>query len=445
MQKRPVPTRELQFPLEALPTPKGQLLAPLGPESKASAYGVAPGDLALCMVGGKKKGARQSWLRQVLEPGVGRQEAPCPHFGFCGGCSFQHLNYQRQLRLKTGALEERLRQLEEGVEIWPAQGAPTPWYYRSKVEFSFIKEDLGFNLRGLFQKVTPVRECLIAPPSNRQILERVRQWQKKYALPGWDPRLNEGLLRYLIVRYSFYKRQFLVALVTTTPAPQNPAADPALWQELAQSLMAIPGAQGVIHVYHDGLSPVASGQSEELLAGKEEIIERVNDLEFSLGWRSFFQSNPPAYAQMLAQARRWVGPQEKILDLYCGVGSIGLSLEGDLVGVESVPQAIANAQANARRLGRKAQFHCANSEDWPDLKASLIIIDPPRSGCHPSLIQRLLKEGSPTLLYISCNFSRFWEEYQSLKEAYRLERVQFYDFFPHTPHLESLLLLRRRP
>ena len=207
--------------------------------------------------------------------------------------------------------------------------------------------------------------------------------------------------------------------------------------------MEIPGAAGVIHVIHDDISPVASGKEEYLLAGKAEIQEKVNDLEFSLGWRSFFQSNPPAYAHMLRTARQWVGHQEKILDLYCGVGSIGLSLEGNLIGVEAVPQAIEHAKLNAARLGRSAEFYCANSEDWPSLECSLLILDPPRSGCHPKMIERVVNEGPEKLLYISCNCQRFIEEYATLQKAYRLVQAQLYDFFPHTPHIETLMLLEK--
>ncbi|MGM9992830.1 MAG: 23S rRNA (uracil(1939)-C(5))-methyltransferase RlmD [Candidatus Bruticola sp.] len=443
MKKRPVPTEELLFKADHLNN-RGQFLAERAQSAPARCYAAAPQDRALCMIGGKKRGARQAWLRQVLIPGPDRCEPVCPHFGFCGGCALQHINYQRQASLKAAPLEEALRNLENQVRIFPVQEAPTPWYYRSKIELSFINDQLGFNIRGLFQKVVDVDECFIGPPCNRDIIKIVRRWQKRHNFPGWDPKTNTGFLRYLVIRFSFHTGQFLTALITSSPteysldSPSNPL------QELANELMSLDKAAGVIHVINDAISPTASGQTEYLLAGQSEIKEKVNNLEFSLGWRSFFQSNPPAYAKMLLTARRWVGPQQKILDLYCGVGSIGLSLEGNLIGVESVPQAIEHAKRNAKKIGRQAEFYCTNSEDWPSLDCSLLILDPPRSGCHPKMITRVVEEGPETLLYISCNCSRFIEEYNVLRQAYRLVQAQLYDFFPHTPHIETLMLLKKR-
>ena len=443
MKKRPVPTEELIFSADHLNN-RGQFQALRSNDTQARCYCVAPQDHALCMIGGKKRGARQSWLRQVLEPGPDRREAVCPHFGFCGGCALQHIEYSQQAIMKAAPIEAALRNLAPQVKILPVQEAPTPWYYRSKVELSFIDERLGFNIRGLFQKVTDVDECFIGPPCNREVIGTVRRWQKKHSFSGWNPKSNSGFLRYLVIRYSSYTHQFLVALVTTTPTSfaLEEANNPL--QQLAEALMQIEGATGVIHVIHDAISPVASGEQEYLLAGQAEIQEKVNDLEFSLGWRSFFQSNPPAYAHMLRTARQWVGHQKKILDLYCGVGSIGLSLEGNLIGVEAVPQAIEHAKRNAARLGRSAEFYCANSEDWPSLECSLLILDPPRSGCHPKMIERVINEGPEKLLYISCNCNRFIEEYATLQKAYRLVQAQLYDFFPHTPHIETLMLLERK-
>ena len=289
MKKRPVPTEELVFSAEHLNN-RGQFLALRSNDTQARCYCVAPQDHALCMIGGKKRGARQSWLRQVTEPGPDRREAVCPHFGFCGGCALQHIEYSQQAIMKAAPIENALHNLAPQVKILPVQEAPTPWYYRSKVELSFIDDRLGFNIRGLFQKVTNVEECFIGPPCNREVIGTVRQWQKKHAFPGWNPKSNSGFLRYLVIRYSSYTKQFLVALITATPTSFaiDEAENPL--QQLAKELMEIPGAAGVIHVIHDDISPVASGKEEYLLAGKAEIQEKVNDLEFSLGWRSFFQS-----------------------------------------------------------------------------------------------------------------------------------------------------------
>ena len=441
--KRPLPTEVLTFTGEHLNN-RGQFLAMRDCGTPARCYGTAPQDTALCMLAGKKRGARQCHLRTVLEPGPDRCEIICPHFGYCGGCTYQHIDYSAQVALKAAPVEYMLREQSHTAEILPAVLAPTPWYYRCKVEFSFIGDQLGFNIRGLFQRLINIEECFIGPPCNREVLAVVRNWQKKHAFIGWNPKTNSGFLRYLVIRSSSCTGEFLVTLVTATPQsfrledPGNP------FQELAQELMQIRYAAGVLQVTHNGISPTTSAaESEHLLAGRDSIKEQVNSLEFSLGWRSFFQVNPPAYAHMLRNIRAWVGKQEKILDLYCGVGTIGLSMDGPVVGVESVPQAIEHAKRNAQRLHKQAEFYCANSEDWPSLESSLLILDPPRHGCHPKLIERVAQEGPSHLLYISCNYNKFFEEYQKLRQSYTIQKAQLYDFFPHTPHVETCVLLCR--
>lgn len=423
---------------------RGQLEAVRANETLARSYCVAPGDRALCMVGGKRRGARQCWLVNVSEPGADRVEPVCPHFGFCGGCTYQHLDYAAQLKLKAAPVEKMLRNAEPGINILPAVPAPTPWHYRSKIEMSFVGDSLGFNIRGLFQRITNVEECFIGPPCCREVISTVRGWQKEYGFPGWEPIAASGFLRYMVIRYSFAAKRFLTALITANPPGFTPDEPGNPLQVLADRLMQIPGSAGVIHILHNGISPAVRVEEERLLAGVPEIYERVNDLEFSLGWCSFFQSNPPAYANMLRTVREWCGRQEKILDLYCGVGSIGLSLDGPLTGVEMVEQAISNAKRNAERLGRTdADFHCANSEDWPSLDCSLLILDPPRSGCHPKMIERVVNEGPERLLYISCNYQRLIDEYKVLKSRYKIEKAQLYDFFPHTPHIETVCLMSK--
>lgn len=441
INKRPLPVETLRFNDNA--DSKGQLLALRENGTPARAFSAAPLDEARCMVGAKRRSARQSYLCSVLSPGPDRRQPVCPHFGFCGGCAYQHLSYEAQLRLKTHPLIDRLRKAAPEAEILPVQPAPSPWYYRSKVEFSFIGERLGFNIRGLFQKLTDISECFIGPPGNKAVLRTVRDWQRKHALPGWDPKANSGFLRYLVIRHSFSADEFLVSVVTTTPTDFDPEDRNNPMYELAERLMQT-GCAGVIHALNDSVSPTAASQRDILLAGRETITERVNDLELSLGWRSFFQSNPPAYALMLRQAAEFVGPQESVLDLYCGVGSIGLSLPGFITGVEIVEQAVEHARLNALKLGRRAEFHCGSSEDWPELgRYGLLVLDPPRSGCSPKLIKRLPAEGPRKILYISCNPPRFFEEYELLRSAYRLEKAKIYDFFPHTPHAEMMTLLSR--
>lgn len=434
MARRPLPSETLHFTGW---TAKGEAEATRAGGSLARAFVAAPGDTARCLVGGRKKGARESWVQEILTPGPGRVEPRCPHFGVCGGCVLQHLDADTGLRRKAEPVLERLRAAAGDFEALPSRPAPSPWYYRGKVELTFHREGwLGFNRRGRFDHLVPVRECFIGPKGNRDILHATNAWARRHALPGWDARNHTGFLRYLVLRRSHATGQVLAALITTDgEAPV---------QELADELAAL-GATGVIHAVHNSPAGAVKVERSEVLRGEDRIVERLDELHFELSWRSFFQSNPPAFAAMLREARDWVQPtpDTRVLDLFCGVGTVGLSLGGRLTGVESVPEAIDDARRNAERAGRTAQFHVGNSEDWPDLATDLLVLDPPRSGCHPRLIQRLPAEGPGRLLYISCNPARLAEELGVLQPTYRLRRVRLFDFFPQTAHVEALCLLER--
>jgi len=435
--RRPLPSEILHF---QTCTARGQAQATRPGGSLARAFAAAPGDRARCLVGGRRKGAREAWVQEVLEPGPGRVEPRCPHFGLCGGCALQHLDPATQLQCKTEPVLAMLTEVAGDFQTLPAVPAPNPWYYRGKVELSFVGPRLGFNRRGRFDHLVDVRECFIGPAGNRAILSAVRGWARRHDLPGWDPRQNQGLLRYLVLRRSHASGQWLATLVTASPPEDWPIA------ELAEELADL-GATGVIHAVHNSPAGAVRVEESRVLHGVDRIQERLGDLEFELSWRSFFQSNPPAFARMLAEARQWSGqdPERRVLDLYCGVGTVGLSLGGRLVGVEAVPEAIADARGNARRAGIQAEFHVGSSEEWPDLACDLLVLDPPRSGCHPKLIRRLPEEGPERILYISCNPARLAEELGVLGQAYALRRVQLFDFFPQTPHVEALCLLERRP
>lgn len=387
---------------------------------------MAPGDRARGFVGKRGRG----WLLEVHHPDPARVEPPCPHYGHCGGCSWQHLSYPAQLAYKA----ETVHRLLAAESALPPVASPSPWLYRTKVELSFGPcGELGFMRQGRWNQVCPVDGCLIGPPCNQAALQATREWQKRHALPGWDARAQTGLLRWLVLRHSSTTGQWLAVLVAQGEVPAA---------ELAGRLTER-GATGVLLARQSSTAGAVKPDSVELLSGQDELIERLGELSFELSWRSFYQANPPAYLRLLQTAREWAGPVERLLDLYCGIGTIGLFLEpNQLTGVESVPEAIENARANALRNQRSGSFEVVAAEEWTDLDCDLLVLDPPRSGCHPKLIKRLAAEGPQTLLYVSCNPARLAEEMRVLGQRYRLERLQCFDFFPQTPHIEALCLLR---
>ncbi|MCA9795615.1 MAG: 23S rRNA (uracil(1939)-C(5))-methyltransferase RlmD [Candidatus Eremiobacteraeota bacterium] len=405
------------------------------------ASGGIPGEQAACWVGRKRKGGRQAWIREVLEPSQDRVEPRCPHFGICGGCTHQHLDYPRQLADKAAQVYSMLPE----VPCLAPVPAPSPWFYRSKVEFSLLESrrglEVGFNRRGKFDWLVEVARCYIGPPENAAVLARVRAWAARHDLRGWDPRGHTGSLRYLILRRSSATGQWLACLVATPHDDEGP------FEELAGELSAL-GATGVVLIRQTSVAGAVVPDSERLLAGSPFIEERLEDLSFQLSWRSFFQVNPPAYVAMLREARDWLAlePETRVLDLFCGIGTIGLFLTrgaGRLTGVESIQAAVEDARASALRNGCQAEFHCADAGAWPLDECDLLVLDPPRSGCHPKLVERVAREGPQRVLYISCNPARLVEELDTLGRHYRVAKCRAYDFFPNTRHLELLALLER--
>jgi 23S rRNA (uracil1939-C5)-methyltransferase len=313
--------------------------------------------------------------------------------------------------------------------------------YRSKVEFSFQDHALGFHGRGRFDHFIEVDRCYLTPDPHAEVLRRTREWAARFQLDGWNPRRQTGRLRYLVFRRAT-SGDWLAVLVG------SPGLAPEALKEWAAALQDL-GPRALLWATQTSTACAIKPDTQELLYGTPFLRESLGALQFQLSWQSFFQSNPPAYLRLLETAKAWcaLGPEARVLDLFCGIGTIGLYLTppgGQLVGVESVPEAVEDARQAAALNARQGQFHCYTSQDWPDLDCDLLILDPPRSGCHPKLIERLLTAGPPRILYVSCNPHLWLTEAEQLLGPYRIIQAQPFDFFPHTRHVELLALLERR-
>lgn len=398
-----------------------------------------------------KRGRRgeQGDLLMVTQPHPDRREARCAHFGVCGGCTLQQVPEDRALEIKTQELYRKLEQACPDAVAHSPVASPTSFAYRTKIELSFVRETdgktkLGFHRRGRFDKLVDLGSCWLAslPASS---ISAVRAWFKRHGLVGWDARNGGGDLRYLLYRKSSVSGDDLAALVMQTTATLTPEAR----EDLIATLKAS-GIRGALLIWQSSIAGAIVPESEEALYGPQTWTERLGELEFELSWRSFYQVNPPAYLRLLETMRRWrqtpVGG--RVLDLFCGVGSIGLFLyqPGDqLTGVEVVPQAVLDARVSAERNGIEARFEAMPAEEWTQLDTDLLLLDPPRSGCHPKLL-KLLREQPPSqeLFYISCNPHRLMEELEDLTTSYELIAYQAFDFFPQTHHVELLLHFRAR-
>jgi len=412
-------------------------------------YGGVPGEEVRVRRGRRGRRGEQGDLLAVLQPGAERREAPCRHFGVCGGCTLQHLQESYSLVLKTEPHYSMLAAQFPEAEFFSPVASPVSFGYRTKVELTFLDNrdgqgTLGFHRRGRFDRGVDVGRCWLTHLSP-SLLSELRSWKKRWGLRGWEPKNHTGDLRYLLYRISSSSQDDLVALVVNSEL--------VLQGELRSSLIRAlqsHGVRGAVLLFQSSVSGAVKPDREEVLYGSQVLTEEVLGLKFNLGWQSFFQVNPPAYARLLQTMREWrlTPAGGRVIDLFCGVGSIGLCLyhEGDqLYGVELVDEAVADARRNALLNNIQAKFECLPAEECYTLEGDLMILDPPRSGCHPKLLEAL-REKAPAkeLFYVSCNPHRLQEELEFLAPRYRLRRARAFDFFPQTHHSEMLLQFERK-
>lgn len=457
----------------------------------------APGAVLRVLPQGKKLG---KWLARRLEmvtPPPGYTVPPCPAFGICGGCSLQELSLERQRFYKAQyALEEiasplgwSREQLEAQVAVHPIRGVDQAYHYRNKVELSFghhrflSQPDLeagesidgrflGFHAQGRFDRVADATHCsLISAGANALLTTLRREVLEGSQTPLWDPREHTGFWRYALLRQGVNTDELLVGLYTA------PTQDPALAAEVervAQALLNTPQPDalklvGVIWIQNSLLSDVARGDVRQVW-GVETLRERLGDLEYHLSLHAFFQTNTHAAELLYQTIDEALGTPEtgvfpRLFDLYCGIGSIGLSLREkatQLVGVEEWEAAVVDARANAARNGvQNATYRAAKMEDAldvlaattdgiSDLKGAAVIVDPPRAGLHPRVSKALAELPDAalpaTLLYVACHAASLGRDAAVLRSGgWQLVELWIVDLFPQTGHVEVVGRFARTP
>lgn len=400
----------------------------------------------------------------TLERGPHMVNAPCAHFGACGGCSLQELAYEAQLAGLHSAIERTLRaRLTSRFVIEPVVPAPSTLRYRNKMEFSFstrrwiapIEPEnaptgfaLGLHAAGLHDKVVDIHACSVQSAEADAILATVRQLSVECALPPWDPKSHTGLLRYLVLRTAGSTGEVLVNLVTSTEAPE--LVDPFAREIVARHPAIATFVQNVNSRPAD--TAIGDPGRERVLHGRGVIRERMLGLDFLLSAGSFFQTNT-AQAERLFEIVREecaLGGGEVVYDLYCGTGTIALLVAErarEVIGFEIVPSAVADARANAARNGiSNVRFVEGDALDGlssanlppPDV----CVVDPPRAGLHKDMLPRLAALGARRIVYVSCHYPSAANDVAELERlGWRLIRVRPVDLFPHTPHVECVLVL----
>ena len=432
-----------------------------GEEGIAIVKGTIPGQTVKFVVSKKRTGKAIGRLKEVVEKSeLENVEPKCPHFGMCGGCAYQTMDYGNQLSLKEKTVKDILdNAVKSDYKFEGIIGSPVNWEYRNKMEFSFGDEvkdgpiTLGMHKKNSFHDIVTVNQCQIIHSDYRKVLDCVLDFCKRKQLPFYKKMKHIGYLRHLLVRRTSITNQMLVAVVTTS---EKNWEDQANWQELVEELKGLDldaKLCGVIHIINDGLADVVQSDETRILYGDEYIYEELLGLRFKISVFSFFQTNSLGAEVLYSKAREYIGDTKDmtVFDLYSGTGTIAqivAPVAKKVVGVEIVGEAVEAAKVNAGLNGLdNCEFIAGDVlkvideiEDKPDM----IILDPPRDGINPKALQKIIDFGVNNLVYISCKPTSLARDLEMLQEqGYKVEKACAVDMFPNTVHVESVVLLTK--
>ena len=397
-------------------------------------------------------------VREILNRAPERVPAVCSHFDICGGCTWQDLQYDKQLFFKRKQVVDCLQRIGgmENILIEPVIPAPELFFYRNKMEYSFhVKPEgeftLGLHHRGRFDLIFDLERCHLQSEISNRVVAFLRKYVRDHDLPVYDVLFHRGYMRFVIIREGKFTGEVMVNVVT------NFGAFPEPERLVGEMRSAVPEITTIVHNQNGGKSNIATGEAEEeLLYGPGYIEEIVLGTRFRIKANSFFQTNSRQVEKLYTVAfdKLQTDGTEQILDLYCGTGAIGLMLAhrvAHVTGVELVATAVQAARDNAQLNGiANCEFVEANVLDYLRTSSfekthhAIIIIDPPRAGMHPKALKRIIDYGPERLLYISCNPATFARDAKELVAAgYRLPEVSPVDMFPHTMHIEVVGLFSR--
>ncbi len=414
----------------------------------------------------KKKNYAEARVIKLMEPSPFRTNPPCPYSGFCGGCKWQFLKYDKQLEYKRQHVADSIEHigLVKDVAVRPAIPSDLIFGYRNKMEFSCSdkrwllpdelgREDIdtsfaiGLHVPGTFHKVLDNRVCLLQPDLGNKILDDVRTYIKNSDVPVYGLRTHVGFWRFLMLRHSVAYDQWMVNIITATE-------DRDVVQPLADLLMEkYPRIVSVVNNITSRKAGVAVGEYEILLGGEPCIKDKIGPFEFEISANSFFQTNTRAAERLYRTVKEYAGLSggESVIDLYSGTGTIPVWLSDsvqEIIGMEMVESSVADANKNCRNNGvSNCRFILGDiKECLPRItkKPDVMIIDPPRVGMHKDVVKQVLQMAPQRIVYVSCNPATLARDLAMIKDEYTILEVQPVDMFPHTYHIESVAKLERK-
>lgn len=425
-------------------------------DRKMTVKHVLPGQKVAVMVtkGGEKR--LEGRLLEVLEKSPAETADPCPHFGQCGGCSYQTLPYEEQLKIKAEQVTELLKPvLGEDFAFQGILPSPRPAEYRNKMEFSFgdaVKDGpmtLGLHKRGSFYDIVNVDGCRIVGEDYRKILRAVLDYFTKKQVPFYKKMQKTGILRHLVVRKGWKTGELLLLLVTVPGFHVEP--------DFVEQLLALNldgTIAGILHGENGSVADVVKCEQLHVLYGKSYFYEELLGLRFRITPFSFFQTNSAGAEVLYQTVREFVGEIKgrTVFDLYSGTGTIAQILAPvaeKVIGVEIVEEAVEAARRNAEENGLSNCAFIAGDVlkvlDTIEEKPEMIVLDPPRDGIHPKALEKILQYGVERIVYISCKPTSLARDLVAcLAGGYRVERVTCVDMFPGTANVETVCLLSQK-
>lgn len=392
-------------------------------------------------------------IERIITSSPDRIENDCPVFGKCGGCIYRHITYEAELFAKEKIVRdafERIGGLHS--EFLPICGSDKTERYRNKMQMPLAKLDSGEIVSGFFSerthRIVPVDDCKLQPEIFSQIVEFIKQECKKLKISIYNEQAHEGVLRHVYLRRGHTSGEICAVLVVKRKVPE--------FKKLASEIMLkFPDIKGVVLNINHEKTNVILGKREITLCGKSDIVDTMCGVSFELSPKSFYQVNTPQAECLYKQAAEFAEPRGKtLLDLYCGIGTIGLSMAAKavkIIGAEIVPEAVENACRNAEKNGfDNAEFICADASEAAaelaekGLKPDVILLDPPRRGCDEQTLSACVKMNPERIVMISCNPATAARDCKYLSEnGYLVEKVRAFDLFPRTRHVECVVLMSR--
>ncbi len=435
---------------------KGRIVLPEEDRTVIVKNGI-PGQRVRFSVNKVRSGKAEGRILEVLEASPLEREPACPHFGECGGCTYQNLPYEEQLRLKEGQIKAMMDEAVDGAYIWEGvKPSPAVYGYRNKMEFSFGDEykdgplALGMHRRGSFHDIVNVPGCQIVDEDYRRILACTLEYARETKLPYYHRMRHTGYFRHLLVRKAVKTKEILIDLVTTGES----APDLGEWADRLLKLSLEGKVAGILHTRNDSVADMVKDEGTEVLYGQDYFYEELLGLKFKITPFSFFQTNSLGAEVLYEIVREYIGDTKDkvIFDLYSGTGTIAQILAPvakKVVGVEIVEEAVEAARENARLNGLSNCTFWAGDvlkvidelREVPDL----IVLDPPRDGVNPKALERITNFGVERMVYIACKPSSLARDLEMLQgRGYRVEKMAGIDLFPGTYHVETVCLLSRK-